>query len=64
MLYPSFSEGSLNWLDWEYLGDGVQMIPVMAGVLAVPELLSAYRMKAEKIRLMNGVIVSQLMARN
>jgi TctA family transporter len=45
---------------WDYLADGVQIIPVMAGLLAVPELFSAYRMKAEKIQLTNGVIVSQL----
>jgi len=47
-------------MGWDYLGAGVQMIPVMAGVLAFPELLSAYRMQAEKIKLTNGVIVSQL----
>ena len=47
-------------MGWDYLGVGVQMIPVMAGVLAFPELLSAYRMKAEKIQLTDGVIVSQL----
>ena len=35
--------------DIAYLGDGIQMIPVMAGVLAFPELISAYRMRAEKI---------------
>jgi len=29
---------------WDYLGAGVQIIPVMAGLLAFPELLSAYRM--------------------
>lgn len=45
---------------WDYLADGVQIIPIMAGLLAVPELFSAYRMKAEKIQLTNGVIVSQL----
>jgi len=45
---------------WDYLGAGVQMIPVMAGVLAFPELMSAYKMKAEKIQLTNGVIVGQL----
>ena len=45
---PSFEGGSLTWLDWEYLGDGIQMIPVMAGVLAFPELLSAYKMRAQK----------------
>jgi len=47
-------------MGWDYLGAGVQMIPVMAGVLAFPELLSAYRMQAEKRKLTNGVIVSQL----
>ena len=60
------SRNSPNTLDqcytfgWDYLGDGVQIIPIMAGLLAVPELFSAYRMKAEKIQLTNGVIVSQL----
>lgn len=46
--------------DIGYLGDGIQMIPIMAGVLAFPELLSAYRMKAEKIYLDNAKIKSQL----
>lgn len=45
---------------WDYLADGVQMIPVMAGVLAFPELLSAYRMKAQRIQLSKGVIRGQL----
>lgn len=44
----------------DYLGDGVQMIPVMAGILAFPELLSAYRMRAERIFLDNTEIKSQL----
>lgn len=47
-------------MGWEYLGDGIQMIPVMAGVLAFPELIEAYRMKAEKITLDNAKIKSQL----
>jgi len=46
--------------DIAYLGDGIQMIPVMAGVLAFPELISAYRMRAEKIYLDNAKIKSQL----
>lgn len=55
------STAALRWtIGWDYLGAGVQMIPVMAGVLAFPELLSAYRLKAEKITLTDGVIVSQL----
>ena len=45
---------------WDYLGAGVQIIPVMAGLLAFPELLSAYRMKAQKIKLTNGIIWGQL----
>ena len=48
-------------MGWDYLGAGVQMIPVMAGVLAVPELLSAYFMKSEKIHLDNKEIRSQLL---
>jgi len=55
------STASDRWtMGWDYLGAGIQMIPVMAGVLAFPELLSAYKMKAEKIQLTNGVIMSQL----
>ena len=45
----------------EYLGDGIQMIPVMAGVLAFPELLSAYRMHVQRIYLDNTAIKSQLL---
>lgn len=47
-------------MGWDYLGDGVQMIPIMAGILAVPELISAYFMKSEKIHLDNKEIKSQL----
>ena len=55
------STASVRWtMGWEYLGAGVQIIPLMAGVLAFPELVSAYRMRAEKIKLTNGVIVDQL----
>lgn len=45
---------------WDYLADGVQMITVMAGVLAVPELIGAYRMKAQKIHLDDSKIRFQL----
>jgi len=45
---------------WDYLGAGIQIIPVMSGLLAFPELLSAYRMKAQKITLTNEVIRGQL----
>lgn len=59
---PSFDleTWTLAFKDWDYIEAGIQMIPVMAGVLAFPELLSAYRMKAQKIQLTNGVIKGQL----
>ena len=44
----------------DYLGDGIQMIPVMAGVLAFPELLSAYKMHSEKVYLDDKKIRHQL----
>lgn len=47
-------------MGWDYLGDGVQMIPVMAGVLAFPELLSAMFMKSEHIKIDNETIKRQL----
>ena len=30
---------------WQYLGDGIQIIPVMAGLLAIPEIIEALYMK-------------------
>jgi len=51
---------SLTFTDWEYIEAGIQMIPVMAGVLAFPELVSAYRMTTEKVTLTKGVIKEQL----
>ena len=47
-------------MGWDYLGDGVQLIPVMAGVLAFPELLAAYYMKSEHVYLDNARIKQQL----
>jgi TctA family transporter len=47
-------------MGWDYLGEGVQLIPVMAGVLAFPELLSALFMKAEHIKIDNKTIRHQL----
>jgi putative tricarboxylic transport membrane protein len=36
--------GAERWtLGWTYLGNGIQLVPLLAGVLAVPELLEAYR---------------------
>jgi len=34
-------------LGWDYLGGGIQMAPLLAGVLAVPELLTAFRKRHE-----------------
>mgnify|MGYP003631468209 FL=1 len=52
---------SPRWsLGWDYVEAGIQIVPVMAGVLAFPELLSAYKMKAERIKLTKGVILTQL----
>lgn len=56
----NFETWALTFTDWDYIEAGIQMIPVMAGVLAFPELLSAYRMKAQKISLTKGVIRGQL----
>ena len=47
-------------MGWDYLGDGVQMIPVMAGVLAFPELLAAYFMKTEHVKIDDKKIKLQL----
>lgn len=45
---------------WDYLEAGIQIIPIMAGLLAFPELVSAFRMKSEKITLDREQIKSQL----
>jgi TctA family transporter len=55
-----FNTWRVYFTDWEYIEDGIQMIPVMAGVLAFPELVSAYRMKSEKITLTKSDIRGQL----
>ena len=36
-------------LGWDYLAAGIQIAPVLAGFLAVPELLEAYRSKVETV---------------
>lgn len=35
---------------WYYLQNGIQILPVLAGFLAVPELLEAFALKAEVVR--------------
>lgn len=47
-------------MGWEYLGAGVQLIPVMAGLLAFPELIEAYKMKTHRVYLDKHDIKQQL----
>jgi TctA family transporter len=41
-------------LGWQYLGGGVQLAPVMAGVLAFPELYDAYMNRKGSISVINA----------
>lgn len=43
------SGGSRFTLGWDYLKDGIQIIPILAGVLAFPELFQLYFSKFEKV---------------
>lgn len=45
---------------WDYLGAGIQMAPVLAGFLAVPELLEAYRSKIATVSIDNKSIWPQI----
>ena len=47
-------------LGWDYLKSGIQIAPVLAGFLAVPELLEAYRSKIETINIESRRIWSQI----
>lgn len=39
--------GAERWTGgWQYLGDGIQLAPILAGVIAFPELIEAYRNKS------------------
>ena len=40
-------------LGWQYLGDGIQLAPFLAGVLAIPELIEAYRGRHTQERIAN-----------
>jgi TctA family transporter len=59
-ILPSMTDGSLTWEHWIYLADGVQMVPVMAGVLAFPELLGAYFTRYEIVKINATDIKEQL----
>lgn len=41
--------GSRFTFGWDYLKDGIQIIPILAGVLAFPELFQLYFSKFEKV---------------
>jgi TctA family transporter len=45
---------------WEYLKNGIQIMPVLAGFLAFPELLEAYNSKKQVITLTTKNIWSQI----
>lgn len=47
-LDPNTNEARMT-LGWDYLKSGIQMAPVLAGFLAIPELLEAYKSKQETI---------------
>lgn len=43
-------------MGWDYLGAGVQIIPLMAGVMAMPELIETYRLRGfEGVRIVGSV---------
>jgi TctA family transporter len=46
---------------WEYLGDGVQLMPLVAGLFAIPELLDGLKQRANTAmpKLANGVQTKQ-----
>lgn len=46
--------------DWDYLKAGIQLAPVLAGFLAVPELLEAYKSKIETVKLNKHLVNGQI----
>jgi putative tricarboxylic transport membrane protein len=46
--------GAERWtFGWDYLGGGIQLAPLLAGVLAIPELLEAYQNRHTQERIQN-----------
>lgn len=45
---------------WDYLKSGIQLAPILAGFLAVPELLEAYKSKIETIKIETETIKQQI----
>lgn len=58
-LDPNTNEARLT-LGWDYLQSGIQIAPVLAGFLAVPELLEAYRSRVETVRIESITVWSQI----
>jgi TctA family transporter len=54
------TNASRGTLGWDYLKSGIQIAPVLAGFLAVPELLEAYRGKIETINIESRRIWTQI----
>lgn len=47
-------------LGWDYLKSGIQIAPVLAGFLAVPELLEAYHSRVETIKMEARTVWTQI----
>lgn len=45
---------------WDYLKNGIQIMPILAGVLAIPELVEAYRSKIEIVSIETKSIWNQI----
>lgn len=58
-LDPNTNEARMT-MGWDYLQSGIQIAPVLAGFLAVPELLEAYRSKIETIKISSRTIWAQI----
>lgn len=58
-LDPNTNQARMT-LGWSYLEDGIQIAPVLAGFLAIPELLEAYRSRVETIKIDSVTIWSQI----
>jgi putative tricarboxylic transport membrane protein len=47
-------------LGWEYIKAGIQILPIMAGIQAMPELIEAYRIKSFEVMAVSGKIMAQI----
>lgn len=58
-LDPNTNEARFT-LGWDYLKSSIQIAPILAGFLAVPELLEAYRGRIETIQIATNTIWKQI----